>query len=409
MVIVVVFGGTLLASVLISDLSRRSVASTAVLFLIAGVIAGPVFGLIDLGPGDERTKLLIEVTVFATLFVEGNKVNLAQTWRDPLPLRALLVGMPLTWVGIALLAHFAIDVSWPEALLIGAVLSPTDVVFARQLFAREGVPLRLRRFLSLESGLNDGLALPLVVIMLDINGREDLDLLRLAVEVVGGVALGIAVAFAGIWAERPTRLGSASLYEPLHGLAIAAITFGLAHLLDVNDFLAAFAAGITIAATNRTVASSLTAAAEPVVEALKLAALLIFGSLLTTTVISDFYLGGTLLVIGTLLVVRPLALGVALLGTRLSMGVFGAAAWFGPRGFASVLYGLLVLGNGMERGEYLFHGIALVIASSMVLHSSTDALLARRLANLSEEGPDDEVPDTQTSQKREREEAAVEA
>ncbi|MGE0600406.1 MAG: cation:proton antiporter [Dehalococcoidia bacterium] len=391
MVIIVVFGGTLLASVLISDLSRRTVASTAVLFLIAGIVAGPVLGLIELGPDDERTKLLIEVTVFATLFVEGEKIDLKETWRDPLPLRALAIGMPLTWVGIALLAHVAIGVSWAEALLIGAVLSPTDMVFARRLLARDGIPSRLRRFLSLESGLNDGLALPLVVIMLNINGTENLDLVRLALEVAGGLALGVGIALAGVWAERPARFASAGLYEPLHGLAIATLTFGVAHLLDVNDFLAAFAAGATISATNPAIASSMTAAAEPVVETLKLAALLIFGSLLSTGVVSDFYLGGTVLVVGTLAVVRPVAIGIALVGANLPRVSIGAAAWFGPRGFASVLYGLLVLGNGMQRGEYLFHGIALVIASSMVLHSSTDALLARAVARrLSRDEQDDD-------------------
>jgi NhaP-type Na+/H+ or K+/H+ antiporter len=174
MVTVLVFAFTLVTAVLISGLAARSVLSTAVLFLMVGFAAGgAAFDFIPLRPGDPVVERLVEITLFAVLFTDGMLVG----FRDligarRLPGRAVLLGFPLTLGAVALLARFVAGIPWLPSLLLGAILAPTDPVFASALVGREEIPSRVRRLLNVESGLNDGLALPIVLILLGSAGRD---------------------------------------------------------------------------------------------------------------------------------------------------------------------------------------------------------------------------------------------
>ena len=140
-----VYAVTLLGAVLLSELARRSVLSTAVLFLFAGFVAGDLLHVIELSPGDSQVRLLSELALFSVLFTDGMRVQFegfGQRWR--LPARALLLGMPLTLAFTGVLAHWVVGLPWTEALLLAAVLSPTDPVLANAIIGREEVPLRLQ-------------------------------------------------------------------------------------------------------------------------------------------------------------------------------------------------------------------------------------------------------------------------
>ena len=149
---VLVFAGTLLAAVLLSGLAERTVLSTAVLFLVAGFLAGGgVLDLLALQPADPLVIHLAEVALFGVLFTDGMRAgvrDLVSAWH--LPGRALLLGLPLTLLVTALLAHFVVGLPWVSSFLVGAVLSPTDPVFASALVGREEVPYRLRNLLNVE-------------------------------------------------------------------------------------------------------------------------------------------------------------------------------------------------------------------------------------------------------------------
>lgn len=166
MALVVTFGVALLIAVLFSALSARSPLSTSLIFLIAGLVAGPlVLGVNRLDAATVRE--VASVTLFAVLFADGQRAPwrvLRRRWREPT--RALLLAMPLTFVLVGALAHFLIGLDWISSLLIGAVLAPTDPVFAAALVGRDDVPSRLRSLLNIESGLNDGLALPVVLLLI---------------------------------------------------------------------------------------------------------------------------------------------------------------------------------------------------------------------------------------------------
>ncbi len=378
MSVVLVFALTLLAAVLLSGLAERTVLSTAALFLVVGFVAGSV-GLVGLRSEDPLVETLAELALFAVLFTDGMRVGvreLATAWR--LPGRALLFGMPLTLLLTALLAHVVAGLPWDQSLLLGAILSPTDPVFASVLVGREEVPLRLRRLLNVESGLNDGLALPIVVVLLAIASREEVEAVTIAEELALGVVIGVVVPRIALHLERTRLFDLAKSYEPLYAFAVGLVVLALAYVTHANLFLAAFSAGIVTVTVSPRFKEAFHEFGELLTELLKLAAILVFAALISPAFLGEIGLGGYAFGLLALVAVRPLALGVSLLGSRLGLREWAAAAWFGPKGFASVVYGLLVLQSGVSGSDEVFHLVALVVAASILLHSSSDVVVARR-------------------------------
>ncbi len=378
MTTVLVFDLTLLAAVLLSGLAERTVLSTAALFLVVGFVTGSI-GLVDLQPEDPLVGRLAELALFAVLFTDGMRLGareLTTAWR--LPGRALLFGLPLTLVLTALLARFLAGLPWAQSFLLGVILSPTDPVFASALIGREEVPLRLRRLLSVESGLNDGLALPIVVILLAVAGRHEVEAGTLVEELLLGVAIGVLVTWVALRLERTRLFDLAESYEPLYAFAVGLVVLALAYVTHANLFLAAFSAGITTATVSPRFREAFHEFGELLTELIKLGAILIFGALISPTFLAEIGLGGYVFALLALLLVRPVALGASLLGSRIGWREWAAAAWFGPKGFASVVYGLLVLKAGVSYSGEVFHLVAVVVAASILLHSSTDVVVARR-------------------------------
>jgi NhaP-type Na+/H+ or K+/H+ antiporter len=388
MVLFLVFAATLLAAVLLSGLSERTVLSTAVLFLIVGFLAGGVTDLLTIRPEDPLTIRLAELALFAVLFTDGMRVgvrDLTYAWR--LPGRALLLGLPLTLLLTAVLAHFVAGLPWLTSFLVGAVLSPTDPVFASALVGREEVPLRLRRLLNVESGVNDGLALPIVVVLLAVAGRQEVEAATIAEELALGVVIGVVVPWIALRLERTRLFDLAESYEPLYAFSVGLLVLALGYVTHANLFLAAFSAGITVVSVSPRFRDAFHQFGELLTELLKLAAILVFGALISLTFLMEIGLGGYVFALLALVAVRPVALAVSFVGARINLPEFAAAAWFGPKGFASVVYGLLVLESGVILSEEMFHLIALVVAASILLHSSTDVVLARRFRGTDLEAP----------------------
>lgn len=392
MVLLLVFSLLLLAAVLLSSLANRTVLSTAALFLLAGFALGEgSLGVLHIQADDELVSGLAELALFSILFSDGMRSGVAElrsSWR--LPARALGIGLPLTLLITAALAHYVVGLPWVESLLIGAVLSPTDPVFAAAIVGREEIPFRLRNLLNIESGLNDGLALPVVIVLLSAAGSVGDAPATLLAEVVGGIAIGIVVPAAAIWLEGRRFFSASTAYQPLNAVAVGLIVLAVANLTHANVFLAAFSAGITVASLSPPMRTAFREFGELIAELLKLAALLVFGSLISFSFLADIGPSGYLFAAPALFAARPIALGIALVGTKLRRRERLAAAWFGPKGFASVVYGLLILEAGLDLSDELFHLVALVVAASILAHSSTDVVIARWFEP--GEGPGDSVP-----------------
>ena len=376
------FAVLLFVGVLFSGLAHRTVLSTAVLFLLAGLVLGDgVTGVLDLQPDDGLVEGLAELALFSVLYTDGMHVGvreLRSAWR--LPGRALILGMPLTFAITAALAHWVAGLPWVESMLIGAVLAPTDPVFAAAIVGREEVPRRLRSLLNVESGLNDGLALPVVLVLLTALGGSEVSGAELAVELLLGVVLGVVVPAAAILLIRSRYTSATPLYASLGGLSIGLMVLGIANLTHANLFLAAFTAGITVATMAPEVQEDFADFGELVTELLKLAAILVFGALISPAFLGEIPMSGWVFALLALVLARPVAIVVALIGSHLPPAEKAVAAWFGPKGFASVVYGLIVLDSGIGLADELFHLIALVIFASILAHSSTDVPIAHWFA-----------------------------
>lgn len=321
MLLLLAFAVILLVAVLVSSLAHRTVLSTAVLFLAAGFLLGPeTTGVLDLSSESPIVATLAELALFAVLFSDGMRVGLADlraAWR--LPGRALGWGLPLTLIITALLAKFLVGLDWPEALLVGAVLAPTDPVFAAALVGNKRVPIRLRRLLNVESGVNDGLALPFVVLFLAIAaGSNDLHLGELGLELAIGIVIGVAVPWLALRLERTRFFSASTQYEPLNALAIGLLVLALGKATHGNLFLAAFAAGVTVATLGPRQREAFEHFGELIAELLKLAALLVFGALISVPFLADISWTGWLFAIAALVLARPAALAVAFIGTPLT-------------------------------------------------------------------------------------------
>lgn len=372
----IVFAVTLLVASLLSSISSRSVLSSAVLFFGAG-LAISLSGHAGLDAQDEPVVLLVEATLFAVLFTDAMHVgldDLRSAWR--LPSRALLFGMPLIFVATTGLGHYLVGLSWPAAMLVSAVLLPTDPVTVSAILRRKRVPPRLRFMLGVEAGVNDGLALPAVLILAATLSRSDTDVLGVLGELGAGVVVGLTVPLLVRQVMRIPRLSVVGAYEKILGVAVGVAVFSICRQTGANPFLGAFAAGVTLRTAWPDFARSFDDFGDVVSEMIKLLGLFIFAVIIDPQAVASLPPVAWLFAVLVLLAARPLAMGVSLLASPLGAAERLTVGWFGPKGFASVFLGILVLQAGIPEAERLFAIISVVIGISIVVHSSTDVLVA---------------------------------
>ncbi len=374
-----IFTLTLFGAVLLSERADRTLLSTSLLFLVVGFVAGnSSLNVLRLTPSTPLASLIAELALVSVLFSDGLRLHvreLQEVWH--LPGRALLFGMPVTFLLITVFARGLFHFTWLDSMLIGAVLSPTDPVFASLIIERPIVPQQLRRLLNVESGLNDGLALPVVVILLQIISNAPLDPLKLVVEIALGILIGIGVPLAAIWIERLPVFSVDTAFQPLNTFTIGVLVLIMAQYTNANVFLAVFCAGITIASVSDEMRTQFYEFGEFIAQLLKLIALFFFGMLLKPSLFAATGISGYIFAALTLLIARPAAILLALWGNSLPLFEKMTAAWFGPKGFASIFYTLLIWRMGIDGADKLFQILALTIIISIIVHSSTDVFFTR--------------------------------
>jgi NhaP-type Na+/H+ or K+/H+ antiporter len=246
---------------------------------------------------------------------------------------------------------------------------------------RKEVPAKLRQLLNVESGINDGLALPIVLILIaaagPTAGHAEASLGKIGLELGLGLTLGVLLPLFVNGLMRFRLLGAEPKLQPLLPLATGIILYGLCHLTHANPYLAAFSAGAVLIAASPEAKTAFEPLGEALAELAKFAALLVFGALLTPQLFGDLSIGGYIAVVLAIVLIRPASLLISLIGTRFDRREKLVAAWFGPKGFASVVYGLLVLQAGIPQGQEAYTLIAVCIAASIIAHSSTDVPIAR--------------------------------
>ena len=386
-----VFGLLLVGGALVSGLAHRSFLSLTAAFVVAGFLLGDGgLEIIDLDPRSEFVQGLAVIALILILFRDGLEVEeemLQQAWH--LPLRNLVLAMPLTAALVALLTHTVTDLGWTESFLVGALLSPTDPVLSSTVVTNPRVPRLIRHSLNLESGLNDGLALPAVLALVAAAEQETGFVWWEFVlqDVAFGFATGVAVAFlAARLMPRSTGLGAeiSAHQKSLYGLGVAFAAYGLAVLPpEGNGLIAVFVGAIALGIWRPDIRECFEARSEDIIEVVKLGVFLVFGAILTLDGLFQDGWAAVAVAAFTLLVARPVAVFTALMGSRQADTLDKAfIAWFGPKGVATMTFALFVLGSGVAEGERIANLAALVVFVSIIVHGLSDhpgsELIARR-------------------------------
>ena len=377
---VLLFGGALLAAAAaLSGVFRGTVLSVSVLGVAAGLLLAGT-GVIEVSAEDDAVIYLIELALIVTLFSDGllvDRERLKVHWSPPV--RALLVAMPLTLLFLALCAKGLFsELSWAEAFLLGAVLSPTDPVVTSAVVKTRGVPESVRHTLNLESGLNDGLALPLVlffIILASPGGDAGGEGLQLLGEAGVGAVIGVALGVAGGKLTRHLPMGGlARRYDGIYALGLGLLAFGLADVTFGNGFIAAFTCGIALGVAEHDIADDFEVFSENLSSILSVFTFFIFGALIVATGYGGNVALLLLFAAFGLLVARPLAVAISFLRVRLPRPHRAFIAWFGPKGVASMLFALFVLKSAVGERELIFEVAAFVILASIIAHGLTDTV-----------------------------------
>jgi sodium/hydrogen antiporter len=374
-----IVGGLLAVAAALSGVTRRTVLSTSVLAVTAGIGLAAA-DVVSVNARDAGLLEIVELALILTLFSDGMFVErelLARHWGPPA--RALAVAMPLTMGLLALGAYLVFpELSWAEAFLLAAILSPTDPVVTSTVVTAQRVPAAVRHTLNLESGLNDGLALPFVLFFLvlattgDEAGQEAIELLG---EVAVGAAIGIALGVIG--GRLHSRLpggGITARYEGIYAVGFGLAAFGLADVTFGNGLIAAFVAGIVLAREEHEVPDSFVAFSENVSSIFAVITFFLFGALIVATGYDGSIWALLAFIPFALLIARPVAVLAALVGTKLPRPQRLFIAWFGPKGVASMLFALFILDRSVAEGSLVFDVAAFVILSSILAHGLTDTV-----------------------------------
>jgi NhaP-type Na+/H+ or K+/H+ antiporter len=389
-----IFGVLLAVVAALSGVMRGTVLSSSVLSVALGILMAAT-GVVHVDATDEAIVELIELALVLTLFSDGMFVERELLRRHWSPVaRALAIAMPITMVLLALVGKALFpELSWAEAFLLGAVLSPTDPVVTSAVVTSRLVPSSVRHTLNLESGLNDGLALPFVLFFLVLAGSAG-DPGGEALKLLGQAAVGglIGIVLGSLGGRLHLHLPSGGItarYEGIYAVGFALIAFGFSEVTWGNGLIAAFVCGIAMAATERDVPEGFVEFAENSSTIFQVLTFFVFGALIVATGFHHSIPPLVLFVLFALAVARPVAVLLSFIKTGIPRSEKLFMAWFGPKGVASMLFALLVLKSTVDDNGLIFDIASIVIVTSIAAHGLTDTVGAQWLSGRGP-GPDED-------------------
>ena len=376
-----------------SQRSSLSPVTAPMVFAAVGLLVGTVgVDWFDLTLDSEVVSVLVEGTLVLVLFTDAARIDLrALRTEAALPARLLAIGLPLTIVtGTAAAALLFDELTLIEAGLVAAVLAPTDAALGQAVVSDRRLPVRIRQSLNVESGLNDGIMVPVVTVLLALSVAEA-DVAGagawgefLARQLGFGLAAGVLAGAAGGWLlhRRAVAGELEGTYRQLAALAVAAGAFAGAEVLGGNGFIAAFVAGLAFARVATSECADVRDFTEDEGELLTSLTFLVFGAALAGPRLSHLSWQIGLYAVASLTVVRlvPVLIALARSGTLLETRLF--VGWFGPRGLASILFALLVSQELQGTGADLILDIAVwTVLLSIFAHGLSASWWAGRLGN----------------------------
>ncbi|MEM7137670.1 MAG: sodium:proton antiporter [Myxococcota bacterium] len=382
---------------LVSKRLATSSLTPPLVFVGCGMAFGPAgLGWLHLNVEQGAMHILAELTLILVLFGDAARIDWFALRRElGLPVRLLGVGLPLTIaLGMAVAKFVFPTLSWLEAATLSAVLAPTDAALGQAVVSNPGVPTRVRQALNVESGLNDGIALPAVLVLATFASMQAepgaaTELAQFAgLQVTLGPVVGFSVAWLG---NRLLRLAVdrhaiEPTFERLTGVALALLAFACAEHVGGNGFIAAFVAGLTLGQLTRGRCDYLYEFLEAEGQLLMLLVFLAFGSSFATPALEELSWASVAYAVLSLTLIRMLPVAVALIGTGLRWPTVLFLGWFGPRGLASILFGILIVDQlELAHETLIFNVVMLTVLFSVVAHGVTASPFARRYARMAED------------------------
>jgi NhaP-type Na+/H+ or K+/H+ antiporter len=391
-----------LAVLAVAAVSRRlsgtPVTSTMV-FVVIGVLVGPeVLGAVDVAPTGETVRTLAEATLAVVLFSDASRIKLPALRRESaVPLRLLGIGLPLTIaLGAVLAAAFFDEFTVAEALVLAVLLAPTDAALGQAVVTEPRLPSRIRQGLNVESGLNDGICVPLLFIVLasaevasDVSsGHHAISIVfeEIGYGIVGGVGAGVlASAIVGVAGRRALIAGEWLQVIPV---AAAALAYGLAAALGGSGFIAAFLAGMIFGSRVGREAEEAGRLSEELGSLLNGVTFVVFGAVLLGPALPHLTWRIVAYAALSLTLVRMIPVAIAMLGTGARRPTIAFVGWFGPRGLASIVFAVIVVEQShLPQTSTIVLVTYATVGLSVLAHGLTAAPLTGRYVHWYESHP----------------------
>ncbi len=400
--------GIVIAYAGLSRFLDRTPVSAPIFFLSLGFLAGNKgLGWIDLSPSSEQIRVLAELTLTLVLFADASRIDVSALRREyAVPARLLGIGLPLT-----ILAGWGLGVGMfgsirpSELLILAVILAPTDAALGQAVVTDARIPSRIRQGLNVESGLNDGICVPLLFIALAIaeaetGAKSAHGAFKLVVEAIGyGVLFGAAAGVAGAYLARTAR--ERGLMEKdwsqILPAATAAVAYGLAAPLGGSGFIAAFVAGLAYGAVDRQRHESATHLVDELGGLANAVTFIVFGAAFVGPVLTDLSWRTALYGVLSLTVVRMAPVALALVGTGARRQTVTFVGWFGPRGLASIVFAIIVLEDGgLQDVSTITVAVVFTIVLSVYAHGLSAKPLTGRYVGWYHAHPSDRRPEMES-------------
>jgi len=390
-----IFGAVFFAFALVSKRIQGTIFTPPILFTLGGFgLSALLTQTAGLTYNEGSLHLLAELTLILVLAADASQISFEELKKQKaIPLRLLLIGLPLIILTGTVVARGVFPhIGWYEAALIAAILAPTDAALGASVLADKTVPAKIRQGLNVESGLNDGIALPAVLFFacfLNIahQSTEENWLIFLSLQVIIGPIAGIIVGWVGghLIARAAKKGWMTSEFQGVAAIALAIIAFAAAEICHGNGFIAAFVAGLTYGNLHVSYSKFLHEFTETESQFLSYLTFFLFGALILPEAIAHMNWQILLYAGLSLTLVRMLPVFIATLGLGLRLPAIGFIGWFGPRGLASLLFALLILEDlHVEQAEFIQTIVATTVLFSVVLHGITAAPFSQKLGKMSE-------------------------
>ena len=396
LITIAIVGGLFLVFSLVSGRLEGTILTAPLLFVTFGFLTGSGgIGLANVDVGHSAIHVIAELTLILVLFTDAARIDIKRLREDHnLPMRMLLIGLPLTIAA----GTFAAALLFPafslwEAALLAALLAPTDAALGQSVVSAKAVPLRIRQSINIESGLNDGIALPAVLLFAALagaahGGNEAGDWLRFGLmQVTLGPIAGVVIGFAGarLIDTAAERKWATSAFQGIGILSLSVLAYVLAELIGGNGFISAFVAGIVFGNSIRHPCTFMFEFMESEGQLFMLITFLVFGASLLPEGLAHADATVVIYAVLSLTVIRMIPIALSLLGSGIRLPTYLFLGWFGPRGLASILFVLLILEESEipHRAEILSITV-ITVALSVILHGVSAAPFANIYGRLAE-------------------------